>query len=76
MIAWGGTPLGAALGGLLAERLDVGIAIVVCSGGTLVGLLVALLTSLRDAPRLAILVDAMPDVSGDTTDRDTGSRHE
>ncbi|MBX3029609.1 MAG: MFS transporter [Chloroflexi bacterium] len=58
MIAWGGTPLGAGLGGLLAEHLDLSAAIIICSGGTLVGLLVALLTSLRSAPRLAVLAAA------------------
>ncbi|GAA3384077.1 MFS transporter [Cryptosporangium minutisporangium] len=33
MIAWGGQPLGAALGGLLAETLDVRIALLLAGGG-------------------------------------------
>lgn len=57
MIAWGGTPLGALLGGLLAERLPLTAAILICSIGTLLGLLGAFRARLWRVPRLAVLVE-------------------
>ncbi len=52
MIAWGGTRLGALLGGLLADHFGTNIAIVVCSAGTAVGAVFALSARLWRVPRL------------------------
>lgn len=42
LIAWGGTPVGAVLAGVLAQRFDTALAILVCSGGTAAALIIAL----------------------------------
>ena len=55
MIAWGGTPLGAGLGGLLAQRIDLSTALLVCSLGTGLALSLALATRLWRVPTLAVL---------------------
>lgn len=58
MIAWGGTPVGALLGGLLAERLSTATAILICSAGTGLGLTLGLCVRLWRVPRLAVLREA------------------
>ncbi len=55
MIAWGGTPLGAGIGGVLAQRIDLSTALLVCSFGTGLALSLALATRLWRVPTLAVL---------------------
>lgn len=55
MIAWGGTPIGAALAGILAEYVNSTIALVVCSLGTGLALSLALASGLWRIPKLAVL---------------------
>ncbi|MGB4780322.1 MFS transporter [Microbacterium sp.] len=55
MIAWGGTPLGAMLGGTLAEHFSVTLALVVCSLGTALGLAIAVGARLWRVPTLGAL---------------------
>ncbi len=55
MIAWGGTPFGAALGGALAEVLDVRVALLIMASGVGVGLVFGWLSDLRHQPRLSEL---------------------
>ncbi|HEY7022016.1 MAG TPA: MFS transporter [Ktedonobacterales bacterium] len=47
MIAWGGTPFGAALGGVLAQAFDVRIAYLVMAGGAALSLALGLFSPLR-----------------------------
>ena len=49
MIAWGGTPFGAALGGLLAEVVDIRIAYMLAMSGIATSLIAGLLSPLRHA---------------------------
>ncbi|WP_317231528.1 MFS transporter [Clavibacter capsici] len=55
MIAWGGQPVGAGLGGLLAASLGIRAAILVAGVGVLASLVGAAASGLRRAPRLAEL---------------------
>ncbi|QYM75013.1 MFS transporter [Leucobacter luti] len=55
MIAWGGTPVGALLGGTLAEHFSTSLAILICSAGTAAGLAVAAGAKLWRVPTLARL---------------------
>jgi MFS family permease len=55
MVAWGGQPVGAGLGGLLAASCGIRIAILVTGLGALASLAGALASGLRRAPRLAEL---------------------
>lgn len=55
MIAWGGTPLGATVGGVLAEHAGTTTALLLCSLGTGLALAFALAVSLWRVPTLAIL---------------------
>ncbi|OUE27584.1 MFS transporter [Clavibacter michiganensis] len=55
MIAWGGQPIGAGLGGVLAASTGVRTAILVTGLGALAGLVGAAASGLRRAPRLADL---------------------
>lgn len=55
LIAWGGTPVGAVLAGVLAQRFDTALAILVCSGGTAAALIIALRVRLWRVPTLAVL---------------------
>lgn len=55
MIAWGGAPVGALVGGALAEQLSTSVALAVCSVGTAGGLVVALSVKLWRVPILAEL---------------------
>ncbi|MFT3872609.1 MAG: MFS transporter [Nocardioides sp.] len=60
MIAWGGSPAGAAIGGVLAGAWGVDVAFFVCAGSTAVALAVGLFTRVRLIGRLASLTDAVP----------------
>jgi hypothetical protein len=55
MIAWGGQPVGAGLGGLLAASVGIRAAILVTGLGALASLVGAAASGLRRAPRLAEL---------------------
>ena len=55
MIAWGGTPLGALIGGVLAEHIGTSLALVLCSAGTATGLIIAVGAKLWRIPTLATL---------------------
>lgn len=55
MIAWSGSPLGAVLGGVLAQHFDVTLAIILCTAGTAVGLGIAISSRLWRVPTLAAL---------------------
>lgn len=55
MIAWGGTPVGALVGGALAEHFNTTLAITLCSAGTAAGLVVAIGARLWRVPTLAVL---------------------
>lgn len=57
MIAWGGTPLGAALGGLVASHVGVHAALLAASAGVGGSLIAGLVGSLRSTGRLASLID-------------------
>jgi hypothetical protein len=57
MIAWGGAPLGAGVGGLIAEAVDTRAALLVASTGVAVSLAVGLATGLRRVGTLQSLVD-------------------
>ncbi len=52
MISWGGSPLGAALGGLIAGAGGIRLALLVCAAGVLVSLLAGLAMGLRRIERL------------------------
>lgn len=56
MIAWGGQPLGAALGGLLASRLDIRTALLIATAGVAGSLVLGLLGPLRSTGRLGSLL--------------------
>ncbi|MDQ0743142.1 MFS family permease [Clavibacter sp. B3I6] len=64
MVAWGGQPIGAGLGGVIASSAGIRTAILVTGLGALASLAGAAASGLRRAPRLADL--PVPD-SGDTT---------
>lgn len=55
MIAWGGTPVGAMVGGVLAERSGATVALLVCSVGTGLALVLAVAVALWQVPTLAVL---------------------
>lgn len=55
MIAWGGTPIGALLGGVLAQHVGVSLAITICSAGTVIGIAIAVRAKLWHVPKLAAL---------------------
>jgi len=61
MVAWGGQPVGAGLGGLLAASVGIRVAILVTGLGALASLVGALASGVRRAPRLADL--PVPDAS-------------
>jgi len=48
MVAWGGTPFGAALGGLLAEWLDIRVALLIMMTGAVVSAVVGWWSPLRE----------------------------
>jgi MFS family permease len=48
MVAWGGTPFGAALGGLLAEWLDIRVALLIMMTGAIVSAVVGWWSPLRE----------------------------
>ncbi len=52
MISWGGSPLGAALGGLIAGAAGIRLALLVCAAGVLVSLLAGLAMGARNIDRL------------------------
>jgi MFS family permease len=52
MIAWGGAPFGAALGGVVAEWSDVRTAYLLMAGGVIISALVGWLSPLRSAPSI------------------------
>ncbi len=52
MISWGGSPLGAALGGLIAGAAGIRLALLACAAGVLVSLLAGLTMGLRRIERL------------------------
>ncbi|MFT4227880.1 MFS transporter [Micropruina sp.] len=52
MISWGGSPLGAALGGLIAGAAGIRLALLACAAGVLVSLLAGLAMGLRRIERL------------------------
>ncbi len=56
MIAWGGQPVGAGLGGLLAAHLGVRIALLLAAVGVAASVIAGLATSLRGSPALAALL--------------------
>ncbi len=56
MIAWGGTPLGATLGGLLAQTLGTAVALLVTSAFLAVSILAGLAGPLRHVGTLAELI--------------------
>ena len=59
MIAWGGTPFGATLGGALAEVLDVRLALLVMAFGVALSLAFGWFSDLRHQPKMSELkVDA------------------
>lgn len=55
MIAWGGSPIGAGIGGLIAQGANLTVALLVCSLGTGLALVLALVTKLWQVPTLAVL---------------------
>lgn len=55
MIAWGGTPIGALLGGALAEHFNISTAISLCSVGTATGIIIAITARLWRVPKLSVL---------------------
>ncbi|PPF57371.1 MFS transporter [Clavibacter michiganensis] len=55
MVAWGGQPIGAGVGGLLAAACGIRVAILVAGLGALTALVGALASGVRHAPRLADL---------------------
>lgn len=69
MIAWGGQPLGAALGGLVASRLGVHAALLIATAGVAGSLVFGLAGSLRGAGKLESLLpqDDVPQEAGVTT---------
>lgn len=64
MIAWGGSPLGATLGGIVAQTWGTRPALLIASAGLAVSLLVGLAGPLRRSGRLADLI-ADSDTAGD-----------
>ena len=58
MIAWGGTPFGAMVGGLLAENSGTTFALLVCSLGTGAGLALGLVSGIWRVPRLPELQES------------------
>jgi MFS family permease len=52
MIAWGGTPFGAAIGGALAEVLDVRVAMLIMACGVALGLVFGWFSGLHHQPKL------------------------
>lgn len=63
MIAWGGTPIGAVLGGALAEHFSTSLAILLCSVGTATGIAIAIGARLWRVPTLAALGENPPPLS-------------
>ncbi len=61
VIAWGGSPLGAAVGGVLAERMGVGPALYVCTVATLVSFVGGLWWRLPFVGRLSDLDEGSAD---------------
>ncbi len=59
-IAWGGQPIGAALGGILAEHLGVRDALLLATAGVAVSLLAGLATTLRTTSLLGSLIPVDP----------------
>jgi hypothetical protein len=55
MIAWGGTPLGAGVGGAVAQWWGVSTAIIVCSSGVALAVIGSVVTGLGRTPLLAQL---------------------
>ncbi len=55
MISWGGSPLGAALGGVIAGAAGIRLALLVCAAGVLVSLLAGLAMGARHIARLDTL---------------------
>lgn len=64
MIAWGGTPLGATLGGILAEAFGTRTALLVMSSSLLLSLMIGVTTVLRNTGKLAQLIEAEDAATG------------
>ncbi|MEX5635123.1 MFS transporter [Parafrankia sp. FMc2] len=60
IIAWGGQPIGAAVGGLTAQHTGLGHALALAGSGLTISLAAGSLTRLRDPHRLAALAVAAP----------------
>lgn len=56
MIAWGGTPFGAAIGGLLAQATTIRITYYIMAGGIMLSVLVGWLSPLRERTTISDLI--------------------